>query len=202
MQLRRFRFRRGLMRANRVIAVSDATRRDVENLMGVPPDRIRRVYNAPDPGFLQRRARRSRRKAAHPGALPDQLPVPALRRQHPPAQERAATGGGVRGGARAARHPRALPGSAPGDHRRHDLAVPRGAAGGDQEPRGTRGAVPGLRAFRNPAVLLRDCRGLRFPLALRRLRTAAARSHGLRQLRSSPPTSARCPKWWAMPPCW
>ena len=51
MQLRRFRFRRGLKRANRVIAVSDATRRDVENLMGVPTERIRRVYNAPDPGF-------------------------------------------------------------------------------------------------------------------------------------------------------
>ncbi len=51
MQLRRFRFRRGLTRANRVIAVSDATRRDVENLMGVPPERVRRVYNAPDPGF-------------------------------------------------------------------------------------------------------------------------------------------------------
>jgi glycosyltransferase involved in cell wall biosynthesis len=51
MQLRRYRFRRGLVRANRVIAVSDATRRDVENLMGVPPDRVRRVYNAPDPGF-------------------------------------------------------------------------------------------------------------------------------------------------------
>jgi len=51
MQLRRYRFRRGLTRANRVIAVSDATRRDVENLMGVSPDRIRRVYNAPDPGF-------------------------------------------------------------------------------------------------------------------------------------------------------
>ena len=57
MQLRRYRFRRGLQRANRVIAVSEATRRDVENLMGVPPDRIRRVYNAPDPGFLQRAVR-------------------------------------------------------------------------------------------------------------------------------------------------
>jgi glycosyltransferase involved in cell wall biosynthesis len=53
MQMRRFRFRRGLTRANRVIAVSEATRRDVENLMGVPPERVRRVYNAPDPGFLQ-----------------------------------------------------------------------------------------------------------------------------------------------------
>lgn len=52
MWLRTFRFRRGLVRANRVIAVSEATKRDVERLMGVPPSRIRRVYNAPDPGFL------------------------------------------------------------------------------------------------------------------------------------------------------
>jgi glycosyltransferase involved in cell wall biosynthesis len=54
MQLRRFRFRRGLQRASRIIAVSEATKRDVERLMGVPPQRIRRVYNAPDPGFLER----------------------------------------------------------------------------------------------------------------------------------------------------
>jgi glycosyltransferase involved in cell wall biosynthesis len=51
-QARRFRFRRGLERAARVVAVSDATKRDVENLMGIRPNRIRRVYNAPDPGFL------------------------------------------------------------------------------------------------------------------------------------------------------
>src|SRR5438270_441801 len=43
MQLRRFRFRRGLVRARRVIAVSEATKRDVENLLDVPPDRICRV---------------------------------------------------------------------------------------------------------------------------------------------------------------
>ena len=53
MKLRRFRFRRGLVRANRVIAVSAATRRDVENQMGVPPQRIRKVYNAPDPEFAR-----------------------------------------------------------------------------------------------------------------------------------------------------
>ena len=52
LQLRRFRFRRGLVRASRVIAVSEATRHDVETLMGVAPHRLRRVYNAPDPGFL------------------------------------------------------------------------------------------------------------------------------------------------------
>jgi glycosyltransferase involved in cell wall biosynthesis len=53
MQLRRYRFRRGLLRARRVIAVSEATKRDVQNMMGVRPERIRRVYNAPDPGFYQ-----------------------------------------------------------------------------------------------------------------------------------------------------
>ncbi|MGA3018068.1 MAG: glycosyltransferase family 1 protein [Bryobacteraceae bacterium] len=52
-QLRRFRLRRGLERASRVIAVSDTTRRDVENMMGVAAQRIRRVYNAPDPGFIE-----------------------------------------------------------------------------------------------------------------------------------------------------
>lgn len=45
-------FRRGLMRASRVIAVSAATRRDVEHVLGVPAERIRQIYDAPDPRFL------------------------------------------------------------------------------------------------------------------------------------------------------
>ena len=52
MQMRRYRFRRGLQRAERVIAVSEATKRDVEQMLGIPSERIRRVYNALDPGFL------------------------------------------------------------------------------------------------------------------------------------------------------
>jgi glycosyltransferase involved in cell wall biosynthesis len=52
MQLRRYRFRRGLVRAERVIAVSEATRRDCQSLFGIPSERISRVYNAPDPGFF------------------------------------------------------------------------------------------------------------------------------------------------------
>jgi glycosyltransferase involved in cell wall biosynthesis len=56
MELRKMRFRRGLVRANRVIAVSDSTKRDVETQMGVPSERICRVYNAPDPGFSFRAA--------------------------------------------------------------------------------------------------------------------------------------------------
>ncbi len=48
---RLFLFRRGLLRAARVIAVSAATRRDVESLLGVPRERIRQIYDAPDPNF-------------------------------------------------------------------------------------------------------------------------------------------------------
>jgi len=55
MAFRRYRFQRGLQRADRVIAVSEATRRDVQNLMGVPASRIRRVYNAPNPEFFKHR---------------------------------------------------------------------------------------------------------------------------------------------------
>jgi len=50
---RMFLFRRGLLRAARVIAVSAATRRDVESVLGIPSDRIRQIYEAPDPHFVR-----------------------------------------------------------------------------------------------------------------------------------------------------
>ncbi len=46
-------FRRGLLRADKVISVSDATRRDVQNTLGIPAHRIRMIYNAPDPIFTE-----------------------------------------------------------------------------------------------------------------------------------------------------
>lgn len=49
---RRMRFRRGLIRANRVIAVSTATQKDVENLLHIPPRRIKRIHEAVDPKFF------------------------------------------------------------------------------------------------------------------------------------------------------
>jgi glycosyltransferase involved in cell wall biosynthesis len=48
-----YRFRRGLLRANQVIAVSKATKRDVQNVLGVPESQVRVIYNAPDPTFTQ-----------------------------------------------------------------------------------------------------------------------------------------------------
>lgn len=52
---RSFRLRRGLERATRIIAVSGATQRDVTNLVPSAAGRIRLIYNAPDPQFLERR---------------------------------------------------------------------------------------------------------------------------------------------------
>jgi glycosyltransferase involved in cell wall biosynthesis len=49
--LRHFYLRRGLLRADRVLAVSSATRRDVETVLGISAGRIQVVYNAPDPIF-------------------------------------------------------------------------------------------------------------------------------------------------------
>lgn len=50
--LRLYQVRRGLRRAGKVIAVSAATRRDVENILGIPPQKTRLIYNAPDPRFI------------------------------------------------------------------------------------------------------------------------------------------------------
>lgn len=45
------RYRRGALRATRVITVSHSTRRDIEQVLHVPSDRIRTIYSAPDPAF-------------------------------------------------------------------------------------------------------------------------------------------------------
>ena len=51
-RFRRYQFRRGLERAGRIIAVSNATQRDIEGLFGINARKIRQIYNAPDPQFL------------------------------------------------------------------------------------------------------------------------------------------------------
>jgi glycosyltransferase involved in cell wall biosynthesis len=45
------RYRRGALRASRIIAVSQATRRDIESVLHVPPSRVSTVYSAPDLAF-------------------------------------------------------------------------------------------------------------------------------------------------------
>jgi glycosyltransferase involved in cell wall biosynthesis len=53
MQTRRFLLRRGLLRAKRIMAVSETTMRDVHDALGIPADRIRLAYNAPNPDFFK-----------------------------------------------------------------------------------------------------------------------------------------------------
>lgn len=50
-----FRLRLGLERADRIITVSGATQRDVGNLVPSAVSRIRLIYNAPDPQFMEHR---------------------------------------------------------------------------------------------------------------------------------------------------
>ncbi len=52
---RKFRLRRGLQRADYIVAVSGATQRDVVNLAPEVSGRVRLIYNAPDPQFLAKR---------------------------------------------------------------------------------------------------------------------------------------------------
>ncbi len=52
-QYRLFRFRRSLLRAQHIIAVSKSTQRDVEDLLNIPHSRISQIYSAPDPRFLE-----------------------------------------------------------------------------------------------------------------------------------------------------
>ena len=53
MQARRYLLRRGLLRAKCIMAGSEATRRDVHDALGIPANRIRLAYNAPNPDFFR-----------------------------------------------------------------------------------------------------------------------------------------------------
>jgi len=63
--MRRFRFRKGLLGAAKVMAVSAATRRDVVHTLGIPAERVRLVYGAPAPEFF-RHGRAADARAAGP----------------------------------------------------------------------------------------------------------------------------------------
>jgi len=76
--VRGFRLRRGLERADGIIAVSGATQRDVINLVPEAGPRVRLIYNAPDPLFLQRRVPDT--PAA--GTLATDAPQDAARERH------------------------------------------------------------------------------------------------------------------------
>ena len=45
------RYRRGALRASRIITVSDTTRQDLESVLRLPEGRVTTIYSAPDPSF-------------------------------------------------------------------------------------------------------------------------------------------------------
>jgi glycosyltransferase involved in cell wall biosynthesis len=70
------RFRRGALRAAHIVAVSEATHRDILDVLRIPPDRITTIYSAPDPAFArndmdpaQRRAILERYSITYPYVL-------------------------------------------------------------------------------------------------------------------------------------
>lgn len=50
-EVRLMTLRRAFQRAARVMAVSDSTRHDVVNIVGIPATKVERIYGAPDPRF-------------------------------------------------------------------------------------------------------------------------------------------------------
>jgi glycosyltransferase involved in cell wall biosynthesis len=50
-EARMVHMRRGLLRAERVMAVSESTRHDVVHMLGIPANRVSRIYGAADPQF-------------------------------------------------------------------------------------------------------------------------------------------------------
>jgi glycosyltransferase involved in cell wall biosynthesis len=70
---RAFRLRRGIRRADGIIAVSGATQRDVASLVPESAGRIRLIYNAPDPQFL---------KSGQPRSAQTAGPEAAARERH------------------------------------------------------------------------------------------------------------------------
>jgi glycosyltransferase involved in cell wall biosynthesis len=83
-------YRRGAARAARVITVSNSTRRDIEAVLHVPPEKISTIYSAPDPAFTAERDDESHREQVlarydihHPfvlyaGAIRAQKNIPRL----------------------------------------------------------------------------------------------------------------------------
>jgi len=202
---RLFQFRRGLLRAERVIAVSLATRRDVESLLGIPAQRIRQIYDAPDPRFLRNGGPASLARllpAANASSSATRSPTPSsCTPGGPPPEEHSAADRGIRGVARRLGEPPGVQGPPADHHRRRDLQVPFGPPGGHQDARRRGGPVSRLRAGRDPPCVLRGGFRVCLSFALRGLRPATLEAWHV-ELPWSPPASARCRKLWATPPCW
>ena len=155
------------------MTVSESSKRDILRFVDTEPDKIDVIYNAYDERFGDRAARRGRRPRAR--ALPAARRVRALCRQRQAAQEPRAADRRVPPRAQARpRSPEA------GADRRRDLEVRGAAARGAPAPAAQVRALPRLPAGGNAGGDVSAGRRVRLPVALRRVRPAAARSDGQR----------------------
>ena len=181
----------------RVLTVSEASKRDILRFFHVPPEQDRRRSTTRSTSGSGSRAATPRTSRACASATSSTDAVRPLRRQHQAAQEPRAADRGVSPAAAAA----GARGREAADHRRRDLEVRRAAARRAPAQAAQARAVPRLRAGRDAGGALPPGRRVRLPVALRRLRAAAARGDGERHAGRSPRTSRRCRRSSATPRC-
>ena len=80
-------------KADRVLTVSEASKRDILRFFDIPPEKVEVIYNAIDERFLGPADADAHGPDAP--ALPARSPVRAVRRQHQAAQEHRTAGRGV-----------------------------------------------------------------------------------------------------------
>ena len=178
MQLRRYRFRRGLARARRVIAVSERPGA-ICRIYGHPAQPIRRVYNAPDAGFYDLSGHSAE---AHHDLERYQIQYPfllyawAISARH---KEYAALGGSVRRVARELLDPSAISGDLRlviiGNTISKYPSVRHAVIKSRIEHLGP---LPGFRSFRHSARFYESAAAFVFLSRYEGIRLAAAGGHG------------------------
>ena len=175
---RLFFARRALERADHILAVSQSSKRELARTFGVPEAKISVVYNAVDERFLGEPlpADADRILERHAVNSPYVLYAGNIKPQkNLAAPDRSLCGG--QGGT--ARSSGILATEAAGDRRSADAAF-RSAPRRGARARARRRALSGIRAAAGAARLLCARARVSVSFALRRLRPAAARSHGPR----------------------
>ena len=163
-------------KSDRILTVSEASKRDILKLLRHPAEKVAVIYNAIDERFLmppdeeRTDAIRQRYQLDHPFLL-----YVGNIKPHKNLERLIEAFGRVRADG--------LERAAAGDHRRRDLEVSAAAPGGSSPPAGQVRALPRLSALRDARGVLPPGPRVRVPVALRGLRASAARSDGLRHAR-------------------
>ena len=161
-------------RSDRMLTVSEASKRDILHFFNVPPEKIVVVYNAIDERFW---------------VAPKEEDMARVRERYQLDHGFVLYVGNIKPHKNLVRLIEAFDRAAPGwrlrraeaaDHRRRDLEAARAAACGPQPQAAQARALPRLPAGRDAGDPVPAGGGVRVPVALRRVRPAAARGDGER----------------------